>query len=222
MTTLAAILRQAKALLLDFDGPVCRVFGGMSAPAVAAELRTYMASQGVMAPTELDRNPLKLLEWTGSHHPEQAHNADDHLTALETLAVESATPTEHAHSTIVKAHNRGMCVVVVSNNSKHAIERYLALQGLTPSVTMVIGRAYGEPERLKPHPYSVQRAIEELGTYPAACALVGDSTADIAAARASGVISIGFAKTPERTPALADAGAAVIIDSMGELAAELD
>ena len=39
-------LTEARALLLDFDGPVCSVFAGLPTPVIAAELRGILAAQG--------------------------------------------------------------------------------------------------------------------------------------------------------------------------------
>lgn len=221
MTTLAEIVEQTKALLLDFDGPVSRVFAGLTTPTVVSELHSHLADEGIDPPVGLDSDPLQLLVWVDSHHRSLAGSVDDRLSHLETAAVESATPTAHAHDVIMTAKYRGLLTAVVSNNSQQAIERYLALHSLTAEVTVVVGRAPGEPMLLKPHPHSVQCAIDRLGVPASSCALVGDSAADIIAARAAGVHSIGYAKIPERRPALVDAGADAIVDSMGELAAQL-
>ena len=39
VATLGAVIARTRYLLLDFDGPVCSIFGGLSAAAVAEKLR---------------------------------------------------------------------------------------------------------------------------------------------------------------------------------------
>jgi hypothetical protein len=38
------ILTETKSILLDFDGPVCSIFAHLTAPVIAAELRTNCAT----------------------------------------------------------------------------------------------------------------------------------------------------------------------------------
>jgi phosphoglycolate phosphatase-like HAD superfamily hydrolase len=58
------------------------------------------------------------------------------------------------------------------------------------------------------------KAIKALHADADASALLGDSITDIAAARAAGIASIGFANKPGKHEALASAGADVVIDDM--------
>ncbi len=43
--TLEDLLARTNALVLDFDGPICAVFAGYPAAAVAAELHTIVADR---------------------------------------------------------------------------------------------------------------------------------------------------------------------------------
>jgi HAD superfamily hydrolase (TIGR01509 family) len=87
----------------------------------------------------------------------------------------------------------GVPVAVVSNNSAVAIRPYLTAHDLATYVTTIIGRAYADPRRMKPHPGRVLDAMHALGAGPGSCVLVGDSLADIDAAPAAGVAAIGYA-----------------------------
>lgn len=222
MNPLDEIVRNSSALFLDFDGPVCQVFAGLSPSVVASDLRAYLTDQGVEPPARSDSHPIGLLAWVGEHHPRLSRAVDDQLRAAEVCAIDSALPTPHAVDVMTSANRCGMVVAIVSNNAGEAIERYLALYDLADHVTLVVGRVGGDPMLLKPHPHPVQRAVAKIGTRPADCVLVGDSVTDIQASQSAGVHSIGYAKTPNRRPALVAAGAEAIVDSMGELAARLD
>jgi phosphoglycolate phosphatase len=65
----------------------------------------------------------------------------------------------------------------------------------------------------KPHPAMIELAMEAVGATPDATAMVGDSTYDMAMARAAGVLPIGVAWGFQPAAALREAGAAVIVDS---------
>ncbi|MFJ2081952.1 Imm21 family immunity protein [Micromonospora chokoriensis] len=71
---LADIAERAGAVLVDFDGPICRLFGGNAAPRIAADLRQLILSRGVVLPDELrdGDDPLELFRATAVVAPELA------------------------------------------------------------------------------------------------------------------------------------------------------
>jgi HAD superfamily hydrolase (TIGR01509 family) len=123
-----------------------------------------------------------------------------------------------AQDVIDSALEADLPVAVVSNNAAAAVRRYLDARDLGGKVSLVIGRPHADPERMKPHPALVEAATSALGVLPGSALFVGDSTTDMEAACRAGVRGIGYAKSPERRLRLASAGAADVIDSMGELA----
>jgi phosphoglycolate phosphatase-like HAD superfamily hydrolase len=71
----------------------------------------------------------------------------------------------------------------------------------------------------KPEPDLLLLAAEQLGVAPGRCWYIGDSTWDVVAALAAGMIPIGVtagAAVDEAT--LADAGAAVVVGSLLDVA----
>lgn len=75
-----------------------------------------------------------------------------------------------------------------------------------------------DPAILKPSSYLIRQAASELGSVPSACAMMGDSPSDIAAARCARAPSIGYPATPEGAQQLLAAGADAIITTMAGLA----
>ncbi len=144
---------------------------------------------------------------------------DDRLRASELEAARSAEPTAGAGELIHAAVRAGREVAIVSNNSASAIATYLEAHGLAAHVACVAGRAYADPSQMKPNPAPVYRALSTLGVAPASCVLVGDSTADVLAARASGVRIIGYANKPGKRTRLLNVGAKAIINDIAVLAA---
>jgi phosphoglycolate phosphatase-like HAD superfamily hydrolase len=112
----------------------------------------------------------------------------------------------------------GRPVVMVSNNAEAAIDTFLHRHQLRHLIQAVVARIPGQPELMKPHPSAVERALELLNRPAHQSVLIGDSVTDIQVSRATGIRSIGFAKTPPRGRELAAAGADAITDSVSLLA----
>ena len=70
---------------------------------------------------------------------------------------------------------------------------------------------------MKPNPYLIEQAAQALGTSPRRCALIGDQTTDVQAARAIGAASIGYANKPAKADDLTAAGADAVIATIDEL-----
>lgn len=221
---LARLLSEVGAVLLDFDGPVCSIFAGYPAPQVAAELVDVLRLHGVDVPPDLasEPDPLEVLRRTGvvGHHG-ITRAVEDALCAAERRAVETAEATPYGREVIVAARQAGMPVAAVSNNSAGAVIAYLEAHRLAGYVSPVVGRAYADPDRMKPNPEPILQAVRALGEPPSRCVLVGDSLSDIHGARAAGVRVIGYANRPAKAETFNAAGADVVIVSMGEIAGAL-
>lgn len=218
---LGRLLGEVGAVLLDFDGPVCSIFAGYPAPQVAGELVDVLRRLGVDVPPDLasEPDPLEVLRRTGAAGDHGITRAvEDALCAAERRAVETAEPTPYGREVIVAARQAGMPVAVVSNNSAGAVTAYLAAHRLAGYASPVVGRAYANPDRMKPNPEPILQAVRALGEPPARCVLVGDSLSDIAGARAARVRVIGYANRPAKGEAFRIGGADSVVTSMGEIA----
>ncbi|WP_405100803.1 HAD family hydrolase [Micromonospora sp. NBC_01412] len=218
---LGRLLAGVGAVLLDFDGPVCSIFAGYPAPQVAAELVDVLRRQGVDVPPDLasEPDPLEVLRRTGAAGDHGITRAvEDALCAAECRAVETAEPTPYGREVIVAARQAGMPVAAVSNNSAGAVSAYLAAHRLAGYVLPVVGRAYADPDRMKPNPEPILQAVLALGETPGRCVLIGDSVSDIEGARAAGVRVVAYANRPNKADLFRGAAADAVISSMGELA----
>jgi HAD superfamily hydrolase (TIGR01509 family) len=221
---LRRLLGEVGAVLLDFDGPMCSIFAGYPAPQVAAELVDVLRRHGVDVPPDLasESDPLEVLRRTGAAGDHGITRAvEDALCVAERRAVETAEPTPYGREVIVAARQAGVPVAAVSNNSAGAVTAYLAAHRLAGHVSPVIGRAYAEPNRMKPNPEPILQAVRALGVPPGRCVLVGDSLSDIEGARAAGVAVVGYANRPAKADAFRLAGAGAVVTSMGEIAGVL-
>ncbi|HEY3957987.1 MAG TPA: HAD family phosphatase [Streptosporangiaceae bacterium] len=220
MTRLEDVISQADALLLDFDGPICRLFAGYPNTRAAKVERDFLSTHGIEVPTESvgTSDPLRLLQWTGTHQPGLIADVEERLLAAERTAARTAAPTVHADRVLKNASESGLGVAVVSNNSAPAVRTYLDMHGLSAYVLAVCGRVPGHPELMKPNPHLVVRASQLLGVRAGRCVLVGDSATDMEAAGSARAGSVGYAKTPDRVAVLKNAGAEVVIEDMAVLA----
>ncbi|MEV4251532.1 HAD hydrolase-like protein [Spirillospora sp. NPDC049652] len=220
MTLPSQIVRSSAVLLLDFDGPVCRLFSGYPASEIAEEIRSFLLDQGTDLPKALhtERDPLALLKWTNDSAPSLLQQVEGIQERGEVRAAESAAPTAHSSDAIESATRSGRPVLIVSNNSARAISHYLKLHQLTSSIASIVGRVPGCPGKMKPDPYSVLKAFELAGSPPSRGVLVGDSITDIEAAHKASTQSIGYAKTETRATQLANAGADAVVDNMAVIA----
>jgi Haloacid dehalogenase-like hydrolase len=137
---------------------------------------------------------------------------------VERPAVESRPDRLVGRCSPIRRQQGGLPVAVVSNNSAGAVTAYLLAHRLASYISPIVGRAYADPARMKPNPEPVRQAVTDLGIQPSRAALVGDSLSDIEAGRAAGVRTIGYANRPAKVTAFRDAGADVVIESMGPIA----
>ncbi|GGT00624.1 hydrolase [Planobispora rosea] len=217
--TLVEIFRQSRAVLLDFDGPVCSVFAGLPAPVVAARLKQLLQDQGVELPrdvVELD-DPLKVLRRTAVFAPEMVDKVETSFMTYEIEAAGSARITPGVRELLDACAETGRPVVIVSNNSEPAIKTFLGLADLRERVAGVVGRPISNPIEMKPHPRSLFRACEMVDVPPGEAVLIGDSDFDMQAAANAGSRSIAYADAPGKDESLTQAGADAVTKSMQEL-----
>ena len=207
--TLRQIIGGTRHLLLDFDGPVCDIFAGISDQAVADELRRELRAAGIDIPegaTALD-DPLEVFRVVADLGDNAAITAQGLLTALELQAAQTARPTPGAADLITTATQTSRTVTVVTNNSGAAVAYYLVRHHLDQYVGKIVGRDDPDPALMKPSPYQVRYAVGLLQAEPAEYVFIGDSTTDVLAGLLGGVAVIGYANKPGKAEALSQGGA---------------
>lgn len=211
----AELLASKPNVLLDFDGPVCSVFGGVGADTVARQLRERL---GLSEQHSADvRDPFEILRYAAAEGQREAIEAERQLTRLEVDAVASAPPTPGAMELLNLLTDRNQAVVVVSNNSEAAVQSYLNDHRIRELVTGVSARNKPAPGLLKPSPHLLLQAVDQLGATPNQCIMVGDSVADIEAAHAAGILVIAYSNKPGKQDLLVRQSPAIIIEQMNEL-----
>ncbi len=216
---LARILAHARAVLFDFDGPVCSVFDGYPAHQITEELRELARDfRGDLSPALAEASSPHDLLLAATGNPDLAGLLEDALQKAEMTAVQTALPTPGAAESLAACNDGGRLVAVVSNNYAGAVVDYLSRHGLAELVHHVEGRDASDPALMKPSPHLLERAICALGVQPERCVFIGDQATDIEAALAAGTPTIGYANKPGKADSLAVAGADVVIGTMVSVA----
>jgi HAD superfamily hydrolase (TIGR01509 family) len=92
-------------------------------------------------------------------------------------------------STLQRLHDAGICIVVLSNKGRAAVEAAVARFGLTDSVRYVLADEPGQPTKPDPDVF-YRRVVGLFGARPSSNYLVvGDTEADLRFARAVGIRS---------------------------------
>ncbi|MGW6728122.1 HAD family hydrolase [Nocardia sp. NPDC055029] len=213
MTALHRLIVDRPCLLLDFDGPVCSVFAGLSSRRVAVQLG---AAMGIGLPPHLGAtsDPFELLDYAAKISPDIAIATEQELTRLEVEAVAVATPTPYTHDLIrVAANKSGGSVAIVSNNSVAAIDAYLRIHELRAYVAGIYARTSADT-RLKPSPDLLEAALASLRVDTGTATFTGDSVTDLQAAQAAALPAIAYANKPGKVERFAPYAPAATITSM--------
>jgi HAD superfamily hydrolase (TIGR01662 family) len=216
MTGVRELLQEKDHVFLDFDGPVCDVFAELRAREVADRLKKLV---GPDLPREVSASadPFDVLRYAASCGPNAAHVVERQLSRLENEAVSLVSPAPGVPELLGEWAAQGFTVTIVSNNSAEAIRSFLTVHELAEQVRRISARTTSDPDRLKPHPALLDAAVKALGTSPGQCVMVGDSAADVLAARAAGVASIAFAPTPAKRKALAALAPDALVSDLADL-----
>jgi HAD superfamily hydrolase (TIGR01662 family) len=219
MTSTEAPAQRYRHVFLDFDGPVCTVFGDVPATEVAQRLWSSLGVRGDV-PAVAKSDPVALLRVVAEDERLDLVAAEQHLRELETAAVTTAPVTPGLHDALDAFARHGQTVTIVSNNSSQAVRAFLGTHSLDSYITAVASREQSDPSLLKPSPFLLQLAMEKLDATPPECVMVGDSTTDLQAAQAAEVDVIAYANKPGKAERFQPFAPRCIVDHMSSFAVE--
>ncbi|GAA1938872.1 HAD family hydrolase [Streptomyces durmitorensis] len=217
---LRELIKRARFVLFDFDGPICRLFAGHSAERIASDQVRWLEERGLRGLlTEEERaepDPHAVLRAVDRRHPgsDLVAELEERLTQQELTAVASAWPTQYADPLIMTWHAMGPRLAVTTNNSPRAVNRYLEGRGLDHCFDPHIYGRTQDLHLLKPHPHCINRALSAMGAAPSAALMIGDAPTDYEAALAAGVDFLGYARNERKAKLLKKAGAACVVSSL--------
>ncbi|MET7478591.1 HAD family hydrolase [Streptomyces sp. NPDC005648] len=217
---LQELITNARFVLFDFDGPICRLFAGHTAEKVAGELVAWLERQGLRGLlTEEERvhpDPMVVLYAVNRRHPHSdlVAELEERFTQQELKAVTSAMPTAYADPLIRTWSAVGSRLAVATNNSPRTVSDYLGVRGLAGCFAPHIYGRTPELDLLKPHPHCLNRALNAMGAAPSAALMIGDAPTDLAAAEEAGVPFLGYARNEYKATQLRQAGARHVVPSL--------
>ncbi|MFF4901129.1 HAD family hydrolase [Streptomyces sp. NPDC001068] len=222
---LVGLITRARYVLLDFDGPICRLFAGHAADHVSRELVRWLEKQGadglLTDAEQRATDPWDVLRAVDRRHPsgELVVELEERLTQEELLAACSAEPTPYADGVVRAWAAKGVGLAVTTNNSPAATRKYLGLRGLETCFGIHVHGRTSDLSRLKPHPDCLERALAGLDADPSEALMIGDAPSDLEAASSSGVRFVGYVRNPRKREALLTAGAdpECLVSSMAEV-----
>ncbi|WP_421849507.1 phosphoglycolate phosphatase [Oricola sp.] len=210
-----------EALLFDLDGTLVD-----SVPDLTSAINMVLSEAG-HAPLAVDQvramignGIAKLVERAFAARAVALQGADlavmtDRMMAVYGGALVDKTVPMPGAAEILRAYAAvGVRIAVVTNKPEAFSREILAALGLAESVGAVVGGDTG-PAR-KPAPGMLAHALQQLGVSAPRAAMVGDSPADIDAARAVPMASIAMRGGYTSIPA-DDLGADAVIDTLADL-----
>ena len=207
MTTAEELIANAKALLLDFDGPVTALMPAPLNSEAADAARSPL--QGLELPTQIRETTdhLTVLRWTFQNATSRMGDVERACTNAEVACARTSQPSPEIRWFLEQATQRDIPLAVVSNNSEEAVRTFLDRFAWSDRFAAYACRTPETSRLLKPHPFLVIAATRLVDVEPANCVFIGDSVSDVHAGHAAAVKTIGLAKSDARRVELTCAGA---------------
>lgn len=204
---LGAIIRQARHLVLDFDGVLCTLYTGEARHQAADQLRAMLTARNEHgSDIAASDDPLAVLEYMATIGRELAEEAEAELTRQELAAVPTAQAMGYSHDLITTAREGNRTVAIISRCSADTVHAYLDRASLRGQVALVVAR--GTPHPVVTWDELIRRALAGLGGEPDDCALIARSADLLDKATAAGMPTISYSPVPasgDVTSAQADA-----------------
>jgi HAD superfamily hydrolase (TIGR01509 family) len=216
--------------LLDFDGTIALLEREVDWAGGRRVLEPYLRSVG--APEELfARIPvgnLRLYDAYRDHLIARGAiegtgasvllRASEIIEQIEMAGADRARPLDGAADLLAQLRAAGAKFAIVTSNSSRTVARWFEVNSAA-APDAIVGR--DSMLALKPSPETVLRALAIFSMRPDEAVFVGDTEADLAAARAAGVQFYGMAASATARDRLAAAGTDAVFDSPAALATYL-
>lgn len=190
------------AVILDFDGTICRLFEGYDLRRVKAELCRSLSrykvelsdSQGCF---EAYGAICRQLSRDVGERTEALMAADQILMEAECQAVETGVDVEGVRAFMERCLEAGIALGIATNNSEKCVEKYLRSRGMGGEIP-IAGRDGNHPERMKPNPWTLNRTMDRLGVRRNGVLFIGDNPTDYRCARAAEVDFAAMVSTQKK------------------------
>ena len=210
MTSPEALISRAKALLLDFDGPITTLMPPPRNRAAANRARQPLEGLHLPVCIAETNDHLAVLRWTFRHAPSRLASVELACTEVEVECARTSELGPEIGWLLDLARINSLPVGIASNNSEAAVRLFAERMDLGFEVYAC--RTPESVRLMKPSPAYVLACADWLRVPARETVFVGDSVSDVEAGRAAGVAVIGLAKSPDRRAGLIEAGACAVIE----------
>lgn len=196
--SIAKLLSQVDCVLFDFDGPLCLLFAQHPTPEIAQRFRILLADAGLLKDSLVGcEDPFRIL-----HENHDMPGSTDLIAPLlvqeEIAAAHQAEPTSGSLRLVAALAERHVPMAITTNNSPEAVRIYLDRHGLSEALAEHVYGRGENPALMKPDPFCIDQAMTALGIPADRCLMIGDSPADVVAARDAGVWFLGYARNEDK------------------------
>lgn len=207
---MAAVIRRAGCLVLDFDGVVCRVWHATPSPAVDWALVEFLDRVPRPRPLiTLTFSRYRTLRYLLEHEPDRAVEAEALLTSIEFDTASVVPPTAGLDRLLDACELTSRAVAVVSDVSEHVVSRYLQAHRLSDRVAAVVARAGLDLESADVR-VSLPSVCNRLDVTSGECVFVSGTRGRLSLARDVSVPGIGCEVGHDRRKHLAEPGTPVV------------
>jgi beta-phosphoglucomutase-like phosphatase (HAD superfamily) len=227
MTAVVGGNPEAQFWLFDFDNTLAALEKQVDWAASRRELESFLRSEGIDEAIfrEFPTRNLPLYDALLMRLPDGSREASPLLRrssaiieSYELAGVEHAAPLRGATELLFALNALNKRIAIVTSNSSATVNRWLARHHL--QLPTIVGRDSILP--LKPAPAMIIRALALSDGTPRQAVVVGDSEADLDAARSANVSFFGVAANPEARSSLQERGARDVFSSPADLARHLN
>ncbi|MEM1094632.1 MAG: HAD-IA family hydrolase [Bacteroidota bacterium] len=214
------------AVILDLDGTLTDTTGlhALSWAEALAEHGYRMPASRIER--EIGRtSPMLLQTLFGDAFPDDERDAllANHRARFATaLKASENVLFEGVPELFTALRSRGLKIAIATSAHRQGVERTVAATGFDVYAKADVVVHGEEVTRSKPAPDLVLEAAKRLGVSPAACAMVGDTPYDMAAARRAGVVPIAVATGAYTASDFFAEGARAVYDTIADLLVDLD
>lgn len=210
--------KTVKGVLFDLDGTLINFV--IDYPPAKKKVQQLVNSSGVGLESSEKMTLYSLLSASKTRLEAPAYTKlrREIFEIMTTYEVDAARKTKllpGVLETLQQLKQRGMKIGIVTNNGHAATDVVLNRFGLHTLVDLVLTR--DDIEEMKPHPGIVISALEKLRLRPEETILVGDSTADVIAARGASIDPVAIATGPSNHSDLMEARPRQIISRIREV-----
>jgi HAD superfamily hydrolase (TIGR01549 family) len=136
-----------------------------------------------------------------------------HLEGIELAAAAVGRPYPGVAEAMAELQRRGICLGVVTRNSRVGVEAFLRRHPL-PCDALI---TRDDVIAVKPHPEHLRVALQAMGCGGDRALMVGDHPTDMQCAAAAGLAAVGVLTSGSGEAALRAGGATLVIPSFGHL-----